>query len=98
MVKLRVALAEQRDASYDIVIGRGLLADLPALVKAACPASRYVVITDSHVANLYVLGSLPPPQLAAGMAEAVKHGVIADRQYFDVLEQEHAAVTAREVS
>src|SRR5205814_5601366 len=53
MVKLRVAVSEQRDASYDIVIGRGLLADLPAFVKAACPASRYVVITDSHVANLY---------------------------------------------
>ncbi len=49
------------------------------------------------VADLEVLGSLPPPQLAAGMAEAVKHGVIADRQYFDVLEQEHAAVTTRDV-
>src|SRR3989449_1011370 len=48
------------------------------------------------VADLDVLGSLPPPQLAAGMAEAVKHGVIADRQYFDVLEQEHAAVTTRD--
>src|SRR5438309_670396 len=210
MVKLRVAISEQRDASYDIVIGRGLLADLPAFVKAACPASRYVVITDSHVAKLYgkqviarfhdaklqvellefpagewnktretwallsdrmlvarigrdsavialgggvvgdvagfvaatylrgipcvqvpttllamidssigdktdadvpagknllgafhqhrlvvadldVLGSLPPPQLAAGMAEAENHVVIADRQYFDVQEQEHAA-------
>src|SRR5256885_7401725 len=216
MVKLRVAISEQRDASYDIGIGRGLLADRPAFVKAACPAGRYVVITDSHVAKLYgkqvmarfhdaklqveslefpagernktretwallsdrmlaahigrdsavialgggvvgdvagfvaatylrgipcvqvpttllamidssiggktgvdvpagknllgafhqprlvvadldVLGSLPPPQLAAGMAEAVKHGVIADRQYFDVLEQEHAAVTTRDV-
>src|SRR2546430_17299981 len=53
MVKLRVAISEQRDASYDIVIGRGVLADLPAFVKAACPASRYVVITDSHVAKLY---------------------------------------------
>src|SRR6266550_246583 len=53
MVKLRVAISEQRDASYDIVIGRGLLADLPAFVKAACPAGRYVVITDSHVAKLY---------------------------------------------
>src|SRR5204862_519212 len=53
MVKLRVAISDQRDASYDIVIGRGLLADLPAFVKAACPAGRYVVITDSHVAKLY---------------------------------------------
>src|SRR5213593_2640865 len=207
MVKLRVAISEQHDASYDIVIGRGLLADLPALVKAACPASRYVVITDSHVAKLYgkqvmarfydaklqvellefpagewnktretwallsdrmlaaqigrdsavialgggvvgdvagfvaatylrgipcvqvpttllamidssiggktgvdvpagknllgafhqprlvvadldALGSLAPAQLAAGMAEAVKHGVIADREYFAFLERE----------
>ena len=48
------------------------------------------------VADLDVLGSLPPPQLAAGMAEAVKHGVIADRRYFDALEQEHGAVTARD--
>ena len=212
---MRVALAEPRDASYDILIGRGLLADLPALVTAACPASRYAVITDSHVAKLYgervvarfhdatlraqlfefpagewnktrdswaalsdgmlaaqfgrdsavialgggvvgdlagfvaatylrgvpciqvpttllamidssiggktgvdvpagknllgafhqprlvaadleVLGSLAPPQLAAGMAEAVKHGVIADRQYFETLEREHGAVTARD--
>jgi len=215
VVTVRVALAEPRDASYDILIGRGLLADLPALVKAACPPGRYAVITDSHVAKLYgeklvarcrgaglqvellefpagersktretwaslsdrmlaaqlgrdsavialgggvvgdvagfvaatylrgipciqvpttllamidssiggktgvdvpagknllgafhqpqlvvadldVLGSLPAPQLAAGMAEAVKHGVIADRRYFDALEQEHRAVTARE--
>jgi len=192
-VTIRVALAEPREASYDILIGRALLADLPALVKAACPAGRYAVITDAHVAKLYgeklvarchdatlqaqlfdfpagesnktretwatlsdrmlaaqfgrdsavvalgggvvgdlagfvaatylrgipciqvpttllamihqprlvvadldVLGSLPPPQLAAGMAEAVKHGVIADRQYFDALDQEHGAVTARE--
>jgi len=215
MVKIRVAISEQRDASYDILIGRGLLADLPALVRAACPASGYALITDSHVAKLYgeklvvrchdaklhvelfvfpagewnktretwaslsdrmlarhfgrdsavialgggvagdvagfvaatylrgipyvqipttllamidssiggkagvdvpagknllgafhqprlvvadldVLGSLAAPQLAAGMAEAVKHGVIADRQYFDALEQEHRAVAARE--
>src|SRR5438874_5436846 len=215
MVKLRVAVSEQRDASYDIVIGRGLLADLPAFVKAACPASRYVVITDSHVANLYgkqvmarfhdaklqvellefpagewnktretwallsdrmlaarigrdsavialgggvvgdvagfvaatylrgipcvqvpttllamidssiggktgvdvpagknllgafhqprlvvadldVLGSLPAPQLAAGIAEAVKHGTIADADYFAFLEHEHDAVTTRQ--
>src|SRR2546426_11912499 len=215
MVKLRVAISEQRDASYDIVIGRGLLADLTAFVKAACPAGRYVVITDSHVARLFgeklverchdaglrvelfefpagewnktretwallsdrmlaaqigrdsavialgggvvgdvagfvaatylrgipcvqvpttllamidssiggktgvdvpagknllgafhqphlvvadldLLGSLSAPQLAAGMAEAVKHGVIADRHYFDALEREHEQVTARE--
>ncbi len=56
---IRVALAGPRDASYDILIGRGLLADLPALVSAACPASRYAVITDSHVAKLYAETLVP---------------------------------------
>src|SRR2546426_1907938 len=40
------------------------------------------------VADLDALGSLAPAQLAAGMAEAVKHGVIADREYFAFLERE----------
>ena len=212
---IRVATAEQRHTSYDILIDRGLLADLPALVKAACPAARYAVITDSHVATLcgakivtrlhdatlqaqlfefpagewnktretwtmlsdkmlaaqfgrdsavlalgggvvgdvagfvaatylrgvpYIqvpttllamidssiggktgvdvaagknllgafhqprlvvadldlLGTLPPPQLAAGIAEAVKHGVIADADYFAFLEREHHAVTTKQ--
>ena len=212
---IRVALAEQRHASHDILIGRGLLARLPALVRDACPAARYAVITDSHVNALYgaqvvtalrdaalpgdllefpagewnktretwaslsdrllalecgrdcavialgggvvgdvagfvaatylrgvpyvqvptsllamidssiggktgvdapagknlvgafhqphlviadldVLDTLPAVQLAAGMAEAVKHGAIADAAYFAFLEQETAAITARD--
>src|SRR2546430_10927664 len=47
----------------------------------------------------------PPPRstlfpyttlFRSGMAEAVKHGGIADRHYFDALEREHEQVTARE--
>ncbi|HET7296448.1 MAG TPA: 3-dehydroquinate synthase, partial [Gemmatimonadales bacterium] len=53
MVTIRIPLAERRDASYDIVIGRGLLDGLTPVVRAACPASRYAVITDSHVSALY---------------------------------------------
>jgi 3-dehydroquinate synthase len=53
VVKVRVPISEQRDASYDIVIGRGLLGDVAPLVQAACPAARYAVITDSHVGKLY---------------------------------------------
>lgn len=53
MVTVRVSLREQRDASYDIVIGRGLLAEVPALLARHCPAARYAVITDSHVAPVY---------------------------------------------
>lgn len=43
------------------------------------------------VADLRSLGTLPAAQLRAGMAEAIKHGVIADAAYFDGV----AAVAAR---
>lgn len=212
---LRVPLVERRDASYDILIGRGLLAELPALLARHCAAERYAVIADSHVSTLYgeaavtalraaghdaeiltfpagelnktretwaaltermlaarfgrdaavvalgggvvgdvagfvaatylrglpwvavpttllamidasiggktgvdvpegknligtfhqpcvvvadleVLGTLAPAQLAAGVAEAVKHGVIADADYFAFLERERDAIAAKD--
>ena len=211
---IRVPLREQRDASYDIAIGSGLLAELPALLKRHCPAAAYAVITDSHVAKLYgervvatlhdaklqaelfafpagewnktretwaslsdrmlaahfgrdcavialgggvvgdvagfvaatylrgvphvqlptsllamidssiggktgvdvpagknllgafhqprlvaadlhLLASLPPVQLSAGLVEAVKHGVIADEEYFTFLERDYAAILSK---
>jgi 3-dehydroquinate synthase len=214
VVTIRVPLSERRDASYDIVIGRGLLGELSRRLRAACPATRYAVVTDSHVAERYgdsltarlcaeglpaelfpfpageahktretwamlsdrlvarqfgrdaavvalgggvvgdvagfvaatylrgipfvqvpttllamidssiggktgvdvpagknlvgafhqprlvvadldVLASLPPQQLASGMAEAVKHGVIADAAYFATLERDPEAIVAR---
>ncbi len=48
------------------------------------------------VADLDLLGTLPAPQLAAGIAEAVKHGAIADADYFAFLEREHDAVTTKQ--
>src|SRR5205085_8221374 len=48
------------------------------------------------VADLDLLATLPAPQLAAGVAEAVKHGAIADPDYFAFLEREHDAVTTRQ--
>jgi 3-dehydroquinate synthase len=53
VVTIRVPLREQRDASYDIAVGPGLLAELPALLKRHCPAAAYAVISDSHVAKLH---------------------------------------------
>lgn len=50
---VRVPLISERDASYDILIDRGLLSELPRLVSRHCPARRYAVISDSHVAELY---------------------------------------------
>ncbi|HWZ29007.1 MAG TPA: 3-dehydroquinate synthase [Gemmatimonadales bacterium] len=198
-----------RETAYDVMVGRGLLADLPTLLSRHAPAHRYVVITDDQIertyarraandlsapllsfqagearktretwadltdrllahhvgrdavivavgggvvgdlagfvaatflrgipivqvpttllamidasiggktgvntpagknlvgafhqprlvlADLNTLDSLPAPQLAAGIAEAVKHGVIADAEYFAFLEREGAAVADR---
>jgi 3-dehydroquinate synthase len=36
--------------SYDVIIGRGLLAELPGLLAGACPAPRYAIIADANVA------------------------------------------------
>jgi len=47
------------------------------------------------VADPELLGSLSSVQLAAGLAEAVKHGVIADKDYFEFLECEYAAIFAK---
>jgi len=215
VVTIRVPLVEQRDASYDILIGPGLVRDLDKLLEQYCPAAAYAVISDSHVGKLYgeslakqmaaaghevalftfpagewnktretwaslsdrmlaahfgrdgavialgggvvgdmagfvaatylrgvplvqiptsllamidssiggktgvdvaagknllgafhqprlvvadlaLLASLSTVQLAAGLAEAVKHGVIVDAEYFDFLEADHAAILAKD--
>lgn len=46
------------------------------------------------VADLTTLATLPPPQLAAGMAEALKHGAIADARYFDQLVERAETIRA----
>ena len=48
-----------------------------------------VVLSDPDV-----LATLPPEHLRAGMAEALKHGVVADAQHFDQVAREGAAVLA----
>ncbi len=70
-MKLRVPLPAHGggDASYDILIDRGLLARLPALLAEHCPAAGYAVISDSHVGPRYgervVAGLLNAGQAAA---------------------------------
>ncbi len=67
MVTIHVPIREQRDASYDIVIGGALLGDLAGLLARHCPAARYAVITDSHVGPLYGEATLSRLR-AAGLA------------------------------
>ena len=38
---------------YPVLVGRGLLDSLPALLEEYAPAHRYAVICDSNVAELY---------------------------------------------
>ena len=48
------------------------------------------------VADPRVLGTLPDCDYRGGLAEAVKHGLIADREYFEWMEREVDAVLRRE--
>jgi 3-dehydroquinate synthase len=48
------------------------------------------------IADLDLLASLSSVQLSAGLAEAVKHGAIADADYFTFLEREYAAIFAKD--
>ena len=66
-------------AMIDSSIGGKAGVDLPAgkNLVGAFHQPRLVV------ADLATLASLPPNHLAAGMAEAIKHGAIADRAYFE---------------
>jgi 3-dehydroquinate synthase len=43
--------------SYDIVIGRGLLASLGARVKALRPGAKTIIVTDENVARLHLAGA-----------------------------------------
>jgi 3-dehydroquinate synthase len=48
------------------------------------------------LADPRALATLPDREYRAGLAEAVKHGLIADREYFEWMEQEAAPLVARD--
>jgi 3-dehydroquinate synthetase len=50
---LRVPAAGAHGDGYDVVVGRGVLADLPRLLAERCAAHVYAVVTDSRVAELH---------------------------------------------
>ena len=53
MITIPVPLRGERDESYDVLIGPGLLERLPALLRDRCPAHRYAIIADHKVAGLH---------------------------------------------
>ena len=75
-------------AMIDAAIGGKTAVDTPAgknLVGAFHPPSAVVV-------DPLVLATLPPRELRAGFAEAIKHGVIADAAYFARVESDLVAL------
>lgn len=66
MTIVPVPLHGVRDESYDVHIGAGLLEQLPGLLAAHCPAHRYAIIADHHVAELHA-ARLSTVLLAAGV-------------------------------
>jgi 3-dehydroquinate synthase len=78
-------------AMIDAAIGGKTGVDAPLgknLVGAFYPPR--LVVTDPDV-----LRTLPDAQLRAGLSEAVKHGAIADRAYFEALPREAEELLAR---
>jgi 3-dehydroquinate synthase len=53
VVAIHVAIREPHDASYDVLVGRGLLAGLPGILAERCPAHAYALIADHRVAELH---------------------------------------------
>jgi 3-dehydroquinate synthase len=75
----------------DASVGGKTGVDTPAgknLVGAFHPPS--LVLSDPSV-----LATLPAAQLRSGLAEAIKHGVIADERYFDRIVADLPALLSR---
>lgn len=53
MKRIPVAPAPVAPATYEVVIGAGILTQLPALLANAAPAQRYALITDDVVRELH---------------------------------------------
>ncbi|HEY4216387.1 MAG TPA: 3-dehydroquinate synthase [Gemmatimonadaceae bacterium] len=85
-----VAATYMRGVPY-VQVPTSLLAMIDASVGGKTgvdtPAGKNLVGAFHHpaavIADISVLATLPPEHLRAGLAEAIKHGVIADAAYFD---------------
>ncbi|MBU0615434.1 MAG: 3-dehydroquinate synthase [Nanoarchaeota archaeon] len=53
MDKVRINLKKQIDESYDILIGSGLLENLPALLVKARLGTKYFIVTDTTTGKLF---------------------------------------------
>jgi len=57
MSKQRIAvnLPGKQSRGYEILVGSGLFGSIANILSKFCPAHRYAVVTDDHVAELYAI-------------------------------------------
>jgi 3-dehydroquinate synthase len=53
MIKIKVNLDKKVSTTYEICVGFDILDRIGVIIAKNQPASRYIVVTDSHVSNLY---------------------------------------------
>jgi 3-dehydroquinate synthase len=81
-------------AMIDAAIGGKTGVDVPAgkNLVGAFHQPRFML------ADVETLATLPTAHVAAGMAEAIKHGVVADAGHFDAIAVDVAAIRARDLA
>jgi len=53
--RVKVSLPEANSRGYEVLVGPGLFGTLASVLSRFCPAHRYAVVTDDHVAELYAV-------------------------------------------
>jgi 3-dehydroquinate synthase len=53
--RVKVSLPEGNSRSYEVLVGLGLFTNIASILSRFCPAHRYAVVTDDHVAELYAV-------------------------------------------
>ncbi|WP_420128296.1 3-dehydroquinate synthase [Longimicrobium sp.] len=53
--RVKVSLPEGNSRSYEVLVGLGLFSNIASILSRFCPAHRYAVVTDDHVAELYAV-------------------------------------------
>jgi 3-dehydroquinate synthase len=53
--RIAVNLPGKQSRGYEILVGSGLFGSIATILSKFCPAHRYAVVTDDHVAELYAI-------------------------------------------
>src|SRR5438309_2252445 len=91
--QIKRLLVRAPESDYEILLGNSLLGQVGMLAAEVQLGRKVVVASDSNVASLYgakvlaSLSTLTQEQIACGMAEIIKAGIIADPRLFALIEE-----------